>query len=175
MLGQRNIARLDGHTACRAHECSGCESRLEFADAEASAQWLRRHKADGSSMSTLRHLAQSCGIAVPLARTDDDAICEQLSRMLAMGLVRICRERRVVHVATHTAPAPEAEPAPPPAKRKPAAGRGAREPEPETFPESFDAVAAALSLRRAAEAGTPFCEECEKSAAAQRAALLDAY
>lgn len=44
-------------------------------------------------------------------------------------------------------------------------GRGGRSTQPEyaTFPKNVDAVAVAQVLQEAAQAGTPFCEECERA------------
>lgn len=61
------------------------------------------------------------------------------------------------------APVPEPEPEPDPVAAAPAPAPVERNP---TFNKNLDAEAQAAVLKAAAEDGTPFCEECERAAAA---------
>ena len=160
--------RLREDTVCRWHECRGCEHVDDERGIDAAMHALRERKFDQAAMEDLRHVALRYDDERLLVRATDDEVCMRVAGLISSGRLRLCGALPQVYrdegVALVKAP-PQPKPArrfvepPPPAPPAP--------PEDSTFTPNLDAAALAKVLTDAAQAGTPFCEECEKARRAQ--------
>lgn len=126
-------------------------------DLHAALAMLRDIGSDRAGMAELRRLhARELGRSA-LHRVPDAQVIMQLAERVAAGALTIALVR---------APAPGA----PPESQESQGGAAESPPATPPAPEDemladVDAEAQAATLVRAAEQGTPFCEECEKKAA----------
>lgn len=152
--------RLGGLRLCFWWEPSSGGERLAFDDRSFAKRFLARLDAAGHGIA-MRRLA-AAGFAA--SRLDDGELYEQLAAWLVTGHVRVER-RRVEPLFTRDGD--EVEEAPVEARRI----ERPRPEEPEAAtdeplpPDTVDSLVQALALRRAAQDGQPFCEECEKQKA----------
>lgn len=153
-------------------------NRLPFANTQVALQFLRGYRQNRALLDWLRYWAVDEGLDV--RRLSDEELIEQASWALARGRLCIVGLERPKHVAgaagqssattagQETAERPRAQPLfvnldappPPPPPAPPAAPQA---------PE-IDVGQQVAALLAAAEAGTPFCEECAKAAAAREQA-----
>lgn len=127
-----------------------------FREEDAAVRFLRKFLGDENARHVLRGLAEEFDSGTAANLTD-----EQVLRKVAFKLVS---GRKVVVFTGDTIKAqpvlavePETE-APPPAQTKPA-----RAPKESSDTSGMDDEAQTDTLKRAAEEGAPFCEECEKA------------
>jgi hypothetical protein len=133
-----------------------------FPDAAHAMQFLSGFKADPVAMAGLRRLlAERDWLHTP-ARMSDDDVLKTVAALLGRGelVAGVEWKPRVTAPVEQGAAGAPAGAAP---SREPAAD----EPEPNSFGASHDGAAQAAALIAAAEAGVPFCEECERAAQAQ--------
>ncbi len=97
---------------------------------------------------------------------------------LYAGNVKILWRDRGCFIGSPTAAPSSSRPSRPASPQPPAPRPGPapspKTPAPSTFPPGLDAVAVAAILKQAAKNGTPFCEQCMKSQAAQKSAAAGA-
>ena len=113
-------------------------------------------------MARLRQLLLECSIGAPLGSSDQDVV-DGLAWQLSSG------QLAVVTLGRHLAPLgkPSVRPEPPPPRPQQKAAPAPAPPPPREAPVPADPglVAQAKTLVRAAENGTPFCEECARKRA----------
>jgi hypothetical protein len=168
--------RLKDYSVCRWDRCSGCKKPSRFVHRDDPEAWLRGFKSDPGAMRQLRAIAYAHVERVTVARASDDQVCVQLARLFAIGRLRVCGSALETLPQTATQQEVRLPPAKPMAPAT--APRRVREPtaavppviESPTFAASLDVLAQAQALRDAAKSGVPFCEECDRSAVAPRAA-----
>ena len=126
---------------------------------------------DDAAMAALRVGALSLSDGSDWSRCDDHEVVAQVAAAQARGRMRggqAPAPAKLFRLALAPAPAAAAAPAPAPSPRAaPAATAAAIE---TTFSPALDVAAMVAALLQAAQDGTPFCEECARAAAAQRAA-----
>lgn len=128
---------------------------------------------DDAAMQPLRLAALALADGSDLSRCDDHQVVQQLQVAVAQG--RLPSGDAVAPTLRRLAPVgapPPPAPAPPPASaaRAPAAAVAPPPAVETTFGLDLDVAAMVAVLQQAAQDGTPFCEECARAAAAQRAA-----
>lgn len=153
---------------CRWHECRGCEHVDSEQSIDAALRALRERKFDLAAMDDLRHVALRYDDERLLVRATDDEVCTRVAVLIASGRLRLCGERPDVY-QDEGVPLVKAPPPPKPARRwvEPPPPAPPAPSEDATFTPNLDAAALAKVLRDAAQAGVPFCEECEKARQAQ--------
>lgn len=131
-------------------------------DLPSAIRFLNRFRNDPHAMSAFRRQLPP-GTAVGGQVLTDDKVIASYARLLVTGEVVVAypaREKRIGHlsvvVPVDTTPAPAPAPA----------SQAVEEEDPPTFIEEHDGVAQAETLIAAARGGFPFCEECERRAAA---------
>ena len=161
-------SRLRQDTVCRWHECRGCEHVDNEEGIDAALRALRERKLDLAAMDDLRRVAQHYDDERLLVRATDDEVCVRVAVLIASGRLRLCgaqpqvyRDEGVQLVKAPPQPKPARRWVEPPPPAPPAPSEDA------TFSPNLDAMAMAKVLRDAAQAGMPFCEECEKARRAQ--------
>jgi hypothetical protein len=133
--------------------------------------WLNQFKDNSSAMAELQVLLNNSATGAYVT-TDPSLVLQQMAEKMATGEIQVCVEvcgpvalKSVALIVPDevepelsrltATPAPAPSPAPEP-------------PQESTFGPNNDPVCQAQSLKKAAEEGAPFCEECEKAAQAQR-------
>lgn len=126
--------------------------------------WLVPFRTNAFVMEELRALLSRGGAS--LFSLDDQAVLSAVAERISTGELQVCgefcgplhAEAEVFVEELESVPAISSPPPPAPPPPSP--------PEEDTFPPGLDPIAAAAVLTKAAEAGAPFCEECEKAKAA---------
>lgn len=128
---------------------------VRFASRGEAAGLLRSLVRDGTSWSVVRSLLPAYS---GLTRLDDDAALRHLAGLLWRGAVAVQRRRyaRTTYFL-ETASSSAAPPTPPPQARTVVVE------EADTFAPTHNPLAQAKALKEAAQAGVPFCEECQKA------------
>jgi hypothetical protein len=124
---------------------------------------------DDATMAALRSRALALTEGIDWSRYDDHEVITQLAAAHAQGrpATQAPPAAQLYRLAPPLVPAAKPAPAPAPSPRAaPAAPALAAE---TTFGALLDAAAMVAVLQQAAQDGTPFCEECARAAAAQRA------
>lgn len=153
----------------RGPECHDCKPSFRLLDRFWARQWLRQFKGDSLAIRAIRDLLSSQSTSGTLSRMSDDDAIIQMANLLSCGAWHV--HTHVVAEA-HVRSAGAGKPAeavaketvkPPEVRRAPARSRSL-EPVEEisSLPSTADEAAIAASLRRAADHGIPFCEECMK-------------
>ena len=128
---------------------------VKFTRREEAARLLRGLNHDGATLSALRSLLPA---GASFARLTPNAALRRLAELLRCGAVVVHRRRyarTAYFLENERGSAAPSVPAPPP--------RQIVVEELDTFPPTHDAAAQANALKAAAQAGVPFCEECEKA------------
>jgi len=160
-------------------ECSKQFPVIRFHDEVSAADWLSRFYADPMAMATLRSVASTSRIGIPLGSLADDELIRQIALFLHSGYLhahsipfRPVGQRVAGQPSANADPPPPAPAAPGAQNRSSASSASAAPPppvapaDPDTFPSSIDGKTTAAALCSAADDGTPFCEECAKEAMA---------
>ena len=120
-------------------------------------------------MAKLRRLVHEIGGASQIRLLSDHQVIGILNHLLDTGRLRICQLAEAVSQVSSSvssvAPPKETEPPSSSAPRRQSAAPPppvADEPDNSSFTSNHDPQAQALALQEASQAGTPFCEECEK-------------
>ena len=136
-------------------------------DETSNRQWLDRQRVDDVGRSALRCTALGLTDGTELSRLDDAQLNDHLFAALMAGRLRAAVDAPVVlrqlTQTTQPAAAPRLTPAAS-SPRAPTAATSAPAAE-STFEPNLDVAAQVAVLKRAAQDGVPFCEECAKSAA----------
>ena len=142
-----------------AWEESSLHERVALPDVLSARAFLARLSGRGHAL-TLRRLLDSS----PGRVRDDGEVLSMLAAMIARGRLIVRRGAPVPLPAFDTDEEEAAPAARGPSERPPAPEVEAPAPLEALPPASVDAVLQAAVLRRAAEKGVPFCEECERKA-----------
>lgn len=150
------------------HEAGAADNGVVRGDPVESRQWLERQLIDDVDVAQARCQVLGLADGTESWRMDDTQLKLQLVAALDDGRLHIgastpVRLRSLVQAqAPASAPASalaatsSPRPMPPPRPTPPAAA---------TFGPELDTVAMAAVLKRAAQDGVPFCEECERAKA----------
>jgi hypothetical protein len=140
---------------------------VDLSDEDIALQWTRRFHGDDFIVTSFESLLREC---VSGAYFDDDAgVLEHVAKKLSSGELMVWG-RKWGFAGMTSAKGEKYAPPFDPSERKryqPDEPKGSG-PEP-GFPDEADLVAIAEVLKDAAEAGVPFCEECEKAKQQQAA------
>jgi hypothetical protein len=135
--------------------------------------WLNQFKDNSSAMAELQVLLNSSATSAYVT-TDPLLVLQQVAEKMATGEIQVCAEV-CGPVALKSVALIVPDEVEPELSRVPSSPAPAPSPEPpqeSTFGPNNDPECQAQSLRKAAEEGAPFCEECEKAAQAQRKAMV---
>jgi hypothetical protein len=139
------------------------DSAFRFGDAEHALQFLGQFKSDAVAMGDLRRLLGERDWLADPGRLTDDQVLAAIARLLGSGELVAALEWKPRISAPQL---PDSEPEAPAPSREPSQQQ---EQETDTFGAGHDGAQQAAALRAAAEAGVPFCEECERARAQQEA------
>ena len=127
--------------------------------------WLRSFRDKYVLIPALRRLLIQDG--VELSRISDDGILKLVTRKLEIGQIGVL-QRKWKDESQMPQGDGDREKPPPFPKAERTAPKTSSAPLPEdVFPRDADLAAIADVLKNASKAGTPFCEECAKAAAAE--------
>ncbi len=134
---------------------------LEFSDETRAADFFRRILAGPEAARTLFEVMDEAGM-IPTGRITTENLLRSFARLVVSGRIRVASLGETIPTEPGRKPETPAEakeePPPAPAPKKKEASDA----------QNVDAEAQADTLKRAAEDGTPFCEECEKARKAQK-------
>lgn len=131
---------------------------------------LMRFKAHADALRRFREMLAGFDWGLPAAMLDDDEVIEQFAWRLQTGQIQMQYEIELRESSLPTeliAPAQPVDETPPKSAPVP---EPPPEPEEPTFGPTAELAAIIGVLKKAAQAGTPFCEECAKAAAKKAAA-----
>jgi hypothetical protein len=149
------ILRSTGIHTIRLNRCGDVHS---VAGSETPEAVLAILKTDAAAMAGVRRLlAAEDWRFQPSWRMSDREVLGAVSRLMSAGELLACFERKARFSAPEggagASPAPAAAPAQPQRQQQPEAA---------SFGADHDGAAQAGALIDAAQAGTPFCEECSR-------------
>jgi hypothetical protein len=134
--------------------------------------WLSQFQNNPSAMSELQNLLRASATGT-YAPTDQVQILQQIADKMASGEIQACVELCGPVALTSVTGSGEQEAEPDISQLRPTPPPAAAPPPPapveSTLGPNNDPVAQAQALKAAAENGVPFCEECQKAAAAAAA------
>ena len=158
---------LKGLEITWSQQSAGVAENRSFRDPGKAQARLTQFLADPKAMSQFRWLLRSAfsGGAVNMG---DEQVLAQIVRLLSSGQLRIGAKVRDADSPSQSGPAANQAPT---GESSFTGTRGSdssvdAEQEEALFPADADLLAVADGQRRAAEQGTPFCEECARAAAA---------
>ena len=160
-------------SVCQWHECQNPELCFQHCVGRTALQgdYKIALNRDALAMAKLRRLVLESGEGRQICLLSDHQVIGIFNHLLGTGRLRICRLAEAVSQVSSpvssVAPPKETEPPPSSAPRRqssapPSVVAVADEPENTTFTSNHDPQAQAEALQEASQAGTPFCEECEK-------------
>ena len=157
----------------RGSECHACKPVFGLRDRFWARQWLQQFKGDALAIRAIRDLLSNQSTSGTLSRMSDDDAIAQMANLLSCGTWHVHTQAVEAARAGGAGAGKPAEAIPeemvhaPEVRRLPARGRSSERSMPveetASLPRTADEAAIATSLRRAADHGIPFCEECMKA------------